>query len=389
MRSIKHLIPLGQQLSRALVTLALGGPIGIHAGITDTSGTSPPQNDTFFGYELAEIPLATVTENLRIAESEVDNSPATARASEAADLNEPAAQANRPATSPNRAQRPGTFEVDEDAAARALERTLIQTGVLLLTAGNAELTTRLAFARRDDQTTIALLINESSAPGILESRTRTTEATVEVRVGLPADSQFEIAFPYVDIDRRDLVRVGDASPLESRTGDAGWGDVTLAYAKTLLRESEGTPDLIGRIIWDTNSSRDRGTGTGFDEYGVSLSASLRHDPVVYNATLSYLKSEEKNTIEPGNIAGFSFAAYLAASPKTSLWLSIEQWFQSDTKVSGQRIPGSDRVLSNVHFGSAIALDGRNFLNLSAGVGLTNATSDLALNLAWSRRFAFK
>jgi hypothetical protein len=45
---------------------------------------------------------------------------------------------------------PGQFEVDEEAAERALERTLVVTGALLLPFGKAEIQPRFAYIRSEE-----------------------------------------------------------------------------------------------------------------------------------------------------------------------------------------------------------------------------------------------
>ena len=80
---------------------------------------------------------------------------------------------------------PGQFEVSEDDADRALERTLVATGNLLVPAGFAEAEPLFSYTRRE-------------SPFLIVSQQNRNEFAwaLDLRLGLPWESQFEIGVPY-------------------------------------------------------------------------------------------------------------------------------------------------------------------------------------------------
>jgi hypothetical protein len=75
---------------------------------------------------------------------------------QAADTNPPAT--NPPATNP---PAPGQFEVSPEAAERALERTLVATGNLLVPKGFAEVQPLFSYTRRELPTQVVFNLNRN------------------------------------------------------------------------------------------------------------------------------------------------------------------------------------------------------------------------------------
>jgi len=157
---------------------------------------------------------------------------------------------------------PGQFDVDEESAQRALERTLVQSGALLLQSGQIDLETSLSIIR--NQQSVPAFINTDT--GLLaaseERRDSTLGAALNLRIGLPFESQLELGLPYQYIDNTSITRVGFEVATQKSTYDDGIGDVSIGIAKTLLKEKGRRPDLIARLSWNAdNGDRDQQEGS--------------------------------------------------------------------------------------------------------------------------------
>jgi hypothetical protein len=193
------------------------------------------------------------------------------------------------------------------------------------------------------------------------------------------------------VDQSTSTTVNGVTVDNSDDWGAGYGDVRVGVAKTLLRENGGWwPDVVGRAFWDTDTGkkRDHGValGGGFNEVGGSLSAVKRQDPLAFVGGLSYTKAFKSDDIEPGDELGFSLGAFLAASPETSLRFVLNQSFINDFKVDGNKIDGSDQVMGTLTIGAATVLGKNVLLDISADVGLTDDAPDYAARASVPIRF---
>ncbi|MBN2864991.1 MAG: transporter [Thiotrichales bacterium] len=302
-----------------------------------------------------------------------------------------AKQSPVPAPSPQKKGGAGSFEVDEEAAERALERTLVQAGALLLPYGQAEIQPFATYARRENEQPIPVTNLGGDVIGVTNFRTRRNEidAGVFLRVGLPFETQAEFSLPARVVNQSNVIDLQNNESDVSNTGYA-LGDIRIGLAKTLFHEDGWLPDLVGRITWDTDSGKlvdnNVAMGTGFNELIVSATALKRQDPLAFTATLSYQKTFEKNDIEPGDQYGFSVGATLAASPQTSLSIGLQQSFSSNTKRFGNSIPGTDDITSAFTLGAASTIGRRLFFSTTAGIGLTDSAPDYFVSVAIPLRF---
>jgi hypothetical protein len=286
---------------------------------------------------------------------------------------------------------PGQFEVDEDEIDRALERTLVQTGALLLPTGQAEVESRLSYARRETDAPTFFLENGTTFVGTSEVRRNEFELGQELRLGLPFDSQLELAFVHRYVHQSTVMKVGTGERAEDSANGHGPGDLTIGFAKTLLRENGGWwPDVVGRISWDTGTGEAADgpviLGGGFDELRGSLSATKQQDPLAFVGSVSYEKSFENDHVEPGDEIGLALGAVLAASPETSLRAVFGQTFSQEAKFYGESIDGSDRVLGTLTLGASSILGPGIMLDIAGDVGLTDNGVDYALRASLPIRF---
>ena len=77
--------------------------------------------------------------------------------------NQTADENGAPTTSTESIAAPGQFKVDEEAAERALERTLVQTGALLLPYGQLDVQSGFSYARREDNA--GIFVNNATGGG--------------------------------------------------------------------------------------------------------------------------------------------------------------------------------------------------------------------------------
>jgi hypothetical protein len=287
------------------------------------------------------------------------------------------------------AQTPGAFDVDEEAAERALERTLVQTGALLLAPRQLEIAARFAFGRSDDFAAVAVIRDGQPFLATLERRRETVEARLDLRLGLPLDSQLELGVPYRVVREADVVRVGFAPDEAARRRGSGHGDMHLGIAKTLFREARSRPDLVGRLVWHAPTGRrDSGgvtLGGGFNTVEGALSAAKRLDPLVFVGSVSATTFRRRDGIEPGNQYALSVGTFLAASPEASLRLAVQQVHAGEAKVNDRRVPGSDRLAATLTAGASVILGARLLLDVAADIGVTSDAQDYALRFTLTRR----
>ncbi len=284
---------------------------------------------------------------------------------------------------------PGQFEVDEEAAERALERTLVVTGALLLPFGQADIQPSFTYIRSEQEAPTSFFADGRQLIAAQDVRRNTFNGNLFLRFGLPFDAQLEVGIPYRYVEQQVVTEVGFGARAETESHGSGFGDVDIGLAKGLLHERDWWPDLIGRVTWDTDSGEtsDDGfsLGGGFNELQGSLTMTKRQDPLVFIGSASYGTTFEKDAINPGDQLGFSVGALLAASPETSLRVVFNQAFVNELEVGDRAISGSDQVIGTLSFGASSIIGGGKFLDLTAGMGLTDEAPDYSVGISVSFR----
>jgi Putative MetA-pathway of phenol degradation len=283
---------------------------------------------------------------------------------------------------------PGQFTVDESAAARALERTLVQEGVLLLALGEAEVDPSFTYTRREN--TFPVVVGGNI---VAERKVRRNEfdSDTSLRVGLPWDSQLEVDIPYSYVDESNTIEAGGSPIDKSDRAGSGLGDIGIGFAKTLVQENGGWwPDVVARAQWDapTGNTHDNDVflGGGFNEVSGSLNLVKRQDPLAFVGQVGYSKSFENDDVEPGDQVDFAIGTVLAASPETSLSFIFNQAFANDTKVDGETISGSDGVAGTFSIGASTILGRNTLLSVTGDIGLTDDAPDYAIGVSLPVRF---
>ena len=302
----------------------------------------------------------------------------------------PAATRSRPSQAassgtPQRAARtdppaPGQFDVSEEAAERALERTLVATGNLLVPSGFAEAEPFFAYTRREIPVPFQFNLNRNELNWGLG-----------MRFGLPWESQFEIAAPYNLVQQQvtDLA-VSPPQQVSNRWGNS-FGDVTVGLAKTLVHESGWVPDVLGRVAYEIPTGPDNSNQVPLpsrrNNLTLSLTGTKRQDPLVFVATAGYTKAFQTGLLNPGDQINFQTGAFLGTSPETTLRGALQENFLQNSKINDVTLRGSDTVQSMLNFGASSILGRGWLLDLQVGVGLTNAAPKYSVLLSSTYRFA--
>lgn len=258
---------------------------------------------------------------------------------------------------------PGRVVVDPARAERALERSLVQTGGLLLRPGRLELEPSLRQGRREG----------------VDSDFDDFSVDLALRWGLPLDSQLELGLPYHHVREETPLNSGDTASV------SGVGDLRIGLAKTVMREAGSRPDVIARLTWDTRTGEDEDRiSSGFDELRVSFTAIKRQDPLVFVGGLAYEHAFEQDDVQPGDAIMPSFGAFVAMSPQTSMRFVLSQSFRQET--DGATEPGTDETAAAFTVGGSSLLARGVLLDLAVDIGLTRDTDDFAVRLALPIRF---
>jgi hypothetical protein len=261
---------------------------------------------------------------------------------------------------------PPASEEDEELN-RALERTLVQQGGLVLRPGIYEVEPQASYAHWDKSRS---------------SLRHVSELALGFRAGLGWDSQFQLRVPYVHVST-------------SNGSATGLGDVDVSLSRQFTRESRSLPSLVAALGWLSRTGDDGfdggvPTGGGFNALQAGLTALKRMDPLVYFAGLSYVAPRSRqiagSEVAPGDTAGLRLGGILAATAQTSLNAGLNLGFVRAARVAGQRVPDSDTVLGTFQVGFGTILTRRAMLNLSADLRVTGNVPNFRLNATLPIRF---
>jgi hypothetical protein len=291
----------------------------------------------------------------------------------------PQAQAQAPEAAP------GQFAVSPEAAERALERALVQTGALLLPPGTVEVVPSLTYQFQQISRPSQIALSTSGTVLVTEDVLRSTslQAGGLARVGLPWDAQVEVGAPYAYKNLTTASRALGAGLSEQSTDAVGFGDPVLTLTKQLMKESEWWPSLFASGTWNADLGQgEKGIplGAGFHEFAAGLVATKRQDPLVFTAGFSYLTALEHNLATPGDQFTPSVGMLLAVSPETSLRAAQQLTFANKLKFNGRLIPGSQQISGVFTFGVLSILAPGLVVDLSAAVGETPDAPNLTIRL---------
>ena len=254
---------------------------------------------------------------------------------------------------------------DDEEMERALERTLVREGALVLPLWGFQVTPQFSYAHWD----------KIQDPFI----SNTYSGALSVAMGLPWQSQISVSVPYVFDQGRD----GNLS-------SSGFADVGFLLSKELLVENGPVPNLVGSVGWTSPTSRSSGVGpiayvSGFQ---AGFTASKRLDPLVVFLSGSYFSAAEVAGIQfnPADVVGGRIGASLAISPATPITAGFNVAYLTDTHAADLVLPNSDRLLSSVDVGFNTLLWNHTMLSITTQFGITGHTPDFRVITALPIRF---
>lgn len=298
----------------------------------------------------------------------------------------PSDQPQPPQTKPA----PGQFMVDEQAAERALERTLVATGALLVPFGQAEIQPTFNYTRREQDVPTAVQVGTSVSFPTEKVKRNELTGTLDLRAGLPWDSQLELSLPYNYAQQENVLELGQGGRRTQDRSGSALGNVGVGLAKTVVRESGWRPDLIARVTYDSNTGQKRNNGVllngGFNQLTGEVDLVKRQDPLAFVASGFYGKTFEDDGDKPGDEFGATLGAFLAASPETSLRFQLQQAFADDVKINHRVVNDSNQVQGLMTIGASSILGRGILLDVSGGIGLTSDAPDYFVQIALPIRF---
>lgn len=274
-------------------------------------------------------------------------------------------------TGPSDSTPPG----DEETS-RALERTLVLEGGLVLSPGSIEIEPRYTYTYRSLDALGLVTVNGEEVVAQQDVKRDTSDVSLDLRIGLPWTSQLDFRLPYTF----DWQETATAASERRRRKRSGWGDIELGLTKQLLQERGWIPDVLTAVNWKSKTG-ESDIGTGFHEIQGALTAVKRRDPLAFFGTISHAWSLSRNDVDLGNTVGLRFGTILATSPDTSLRFTLDMNRSARAKIDSRKIAGSDSVVSLFEFGLATNVFPRTLLDLTAGIGLTSDSPDFRLGVS--------
>ncbi len=300
----------------------------------------------------------------------------------------------RPETVPGPARPrpdPAREAIDLLSAERALERTLVRRGALLLSPGQREIQPSFIFVRNDEDIipTLVEFDDGELASGAIDSRRDEFIFALAGSLGLPWSSQLDVSASYTLANEVDRLLIGGASTDETTRRGRAFNDVRIGLSKTVFQSEGALPDLIGRIDWQapTGDQLDDGVsfGNGFSEITGSLTALARQDPLVFTGTLAYTAAFEDDGVKPGDQLALGATAFLAVSPETSMRFGFAAVLSDEVEIDGALIPGSGAQSASLEFGFSSVLTRRTVIDIGVEIGLTDDSPSYAFVISFPVR----
>jgi hypothetical protein len=285
----------------------------------------------------------------------------------------------------------GTAPTEDEIAARALERALVQRGALLLAPRQVEIVPELDYLNDAFDTSAT-----SECGGAAFARVRSDLATASLagRVGLPARFQVEAVVPFVAARQR--VTAGSAE--QRATAEPGIGDLRLSLTRNVLSTRGGAFQALAGASWRAPTGRspygipatELGRGNGVHSFGANATIVRISDPLVLLATGTYTWNLARDTregrVDVGDTLKLGLASLLAITPHESLSLQFEIERGGDTRLDGAPMLGTDHTSAVMQVAVSTVLSRRALLTVAVTMGVTADAPDLQMSVAVPIRF---
>lgn len=286
----------------------------------------------------------------------------------------------------------GEFSVDPLAADQAIERALVQTGSALLAPRQFEVVPFFAFQNNETQIAgFPALVDGELVGTSVDIRQNEMSGGVILRAGLPWTSQIEMAIPVAYAWRDQELRVLGATYDRASDSLSGLGDIRLTYTKQLRADTGGLPSLLGSVTWDTDTGQQDdllALGSGFNEVGITLTATQSQDPLVFSGRIGYQRAFEKDNVQPGDQVSFDAGAFLAVNPETSVQFGLSMAYTDDFQIDNTTVAGSDQLSASLNLGLATILRRNTLLDTVLSIGISDDAPDFAIAVSMPISFSF-
>lgn len=277
----------------------------------------------------------------------------------------------------------------DDAQGRALERTLVRQGGLVLPPNTFEIEPQLFYEYRS---TARRHLTGGVQPQFVQQTSRATlQMNLAVRAALPWASQVEVSYPYTNIRER---AEADDSAIETRRA-SGFGDISVAFSKQVINERTGWPGVLGSIRWNNAGSSENyenpvAVRNSFRSVDGDLTFVKTKDPLVFFGQIGYgayfSRQIANSRIEPGNTASVRIGSIFAVRPDSSLSLAVGFDRGRQTRMDGMKVPGTNTAGGIFEVGFSYVLSPSVLLDVQTGIGLTADSPDYRLNVSLPVRF---
>jgi len=284
----------------------------------------------------------------------------------------------KPAPDPSKPVK-DTTPVDEEIN-RALERSLVREGGMVLPKGSIEFEPRFLYSYRGSNALQIEQLNGQETVALQNAKRDTFDVSGIVRMGLPWTSQIDLRLPFI-ISRQEVATAGTT---QSKRWHSGLGDIELGFTKQLLEEKGSLPGLLTAFSWKSNTGNNN-IGSGFHALQGALSAVKRQDPLAFFGTVAHSWSLSGrrlgNDVDLGNTLGLRMGTLLATSPETSLRVAFEVNRSGEIKLNRRNIPGSSTNLALFQFGLSTIILRRTLLDVKLDIGLTPDSPDFQFGVS--------
>jgi len=256
---------------------------------------------------------------------------------------------------------------------------------------------------------------------VSETERDTLTAAVAARYGVTDRFEVALKVPYVyreqRVRRRDILVDTEMARISGSDG-YGLGDVEFSMHYQINTADRGGPFYIANLKVKTRTGKDpfevdrrdvvdedgnrigelfdeQPTGSGF--WGVQPSITMIYptDPAVIYGNISYLWNVERDVgsgfgrVDPGDAIGASLGMGISLNNRTSMSLGYDHSVVQRTRT--ERDSGLDAVFSRRQVGTLLwgvshRVSQRSTLNLSVGMGVTEAAPDVQISLRMPMRF---
>lgn len=233
-------------------------------------------------------------------------------------------------------------------------------------------------------------------------------AALDARYGVTNRFELEAKIPYVYQSNSTIARPvatpADTEKVFNATGQ-GLGDIELAARYQLNKGGPDSSYWIGtfRVKTTTGTSpfevpldpvnhlpTELATGSGFWAIQPQLTWIFPTDPAVIFGNISYLYNFSRDvgngfgTVNPGNALGINFGLGLALNDKLSFSVGFQNFSVFPPTQSGNvttQLPATSTVqVGTLSIGASYQLNAKTLINLSVGVGVTQAAPGMQLTL---------